>query len=106
MDAIQVGLQLPSPAVTLVGGQPLQPSELIIAMGLGDMTLSDRLEECRREGSKGSRRLSSWITWKEPPGLLIFLIFHVPTLPRLAFRFNTVNQTAKHLDCRRFCAGL
>jgi tetratricopeptide (TPR) repeat protein len=31
----------------------VQPSELIIAMGLGDKSLFDRLEECRAEGRNG-----------------------------------------------------
>lgn len=31
----------------------MRPSELIIAMGLGDKTLSDRLRECQQEGLEG-----------------------------------------------------
>lgn len=38
---------------TLVMGRQTEPAELIIAMGLGQQTLSDRLEEYRRQGVLG-----------------------------------------------------
>jgi len=37
-------------------GGPPQAAELILAMGLGDKSLSDRLKECRREGLAGIPR--------------------------------------------------
>ena len=63
VDEAQVAGELSpatQPAATSIQGTVLhgslskmRPSELIIAMGLGDKTLSDRLRECQQEGHEG-----------------------------------------------------
>jgi hypothetical protein len=44
---------IPDSAATLVCDETMKPAELIVVMGLGDMSLEDRLRECQRDGLSG-----------------------------------------------------
>jgi len=66
---------------------------MILAMGLGDQNLYDRLKDCRKLGMSGIPPMNCWTTWKTPPG-------HRPS-ERRAARLGSGPVAIQHCDISR-----
>ena len=72
---------------------PDVPQELVIAMGLGDKSLFDRLDECRQEGLPGIPQEELWATSRTAPRPSTSSTVRFTSWRRVGPPFNTATSS-------------